>query len=283
MMPNLASLVSPGSSSSAGLPASSDTGSQRRVTIDASSHLSRSPTKTRSGSSAARRKASLANPSPSHSPSRVEMPSGVPNFQYKDHSQYPPLARSDLNADEDEEIELGLDDGEEAVSAELQELYTSFQTCIELRDKYIALSCQRLEDNPNNYDGEFAPATGSTSTSASRPASPAKAKNVPLPTVGNDGLPSLEDINQSNGRNASGRREPWTIYPPPPKPHWDPKDPFDAHRSSAVQQQAEFRFEDCKIPEEHPFSFGLDDQGVYQVYENDKVGKYTRHSAAHLP
>jgi AMP deaminase len=183
------------------------------------------------------------------------------------------MDRSHVNAEQDEEIELGLDDGEEAVSAELQELYTSFQTCIELRDKYIALSCQRLEDNPNNYDGEFAPATGSTSTSASRPASPERSKNVPLPNMVNDGLPSLDDMEESD--NSSRRAKPWKIYPPPPKPHWDPKDPFDAHRSSTVQQQSEFRFEDCEIPGEHPSVFELDSQGVYQVYENADIGRST--------
>lgn len=200
------------------------------------------------------------------------MPSGVPNFQYKDHSPRPPLDRSHVDYEQDEEIELGLDDGDEAVSAELQELYTSFQSCIELRDKYIALSCQRLEDNPNNYDGEFAPRTGSTSTSASRPASPVQTKNVPLPPVEDDGLPSLETAQRVNGA-ANRQNKPWRIYPSPPKPHWDPKDPFDAQRSSTVQQQAEFRFKDCEIPGEHPFAFELDSQGVYQVYESASAGE----------
>lgn len=209
------------------------------------------------------------------------MPSGVPNFSYKDHSPRPPLDRSALNPEQDEEIELGLDDGNEAVSAELQELYTSFQTCIELRDKYIALSCQRLEDNPNNYDGEFAPATGSTSTSASRPASPEHRKGGPLPSTSEDGLPSLAKLQQANG-GASRQQDPWRIYPPPPRPHWDPKDPFDAQRSSAVQQQAEFRFEDCDIPGEHPFVFELDSQGVYQVYDKPGLGGFFRLGASAL-
>lgn len=58
------------------------------------------------------------------------MPEGVPNFKYRDDysPQLPPLNRSNLNPAEDEEIELGLHAADdEEISAELRELYNSFQ------------------------------------------------------------------------------------------------------------------------------------------------------------
>jgi hypothetical protein len=55
------------------------------------------------------------------------MPSGVPNFHYREG---PAFDRTHIDPDQDEEIELGLHVEDEAVSAELQELYTSFQVSL---------------------------------------------------------------------------------------------------------------------------------------------------------
>lgn len=44
---------------------------------------------------------------------------------------------------------LGSDD---AVTSELRELYSTLQTCLDLRQKYMTRSCQRLEDDPRNSD-----------------------------------------------------------------------------------------------------------------------------------
>lgn len=216
-----------------------------------------------------------------NSPSRAAMPSGVPNFQYKEH---PPYSTAITNADDDEEIELGLQgegvqatDGAEAVSAELQQLYAAFQTCIDLRDKYIALSCQRLEDNPINYDGEFAPRSNSTSTSTCNPQTPAYTP-ARTPSV------SFEDTHRSpelNGNETRGLDEnpqfqPWKVYPRPPKPHWESRDPYAAASTSSESvRPAENRFDftECDIPGAHYYRYAIDSQGVYQVYENDQVGE----------
>ena len=75
---------------------------------------------------------SSGRPSPSRSPSRAAMPENVPGFKYRDDysPQLPAFNRTTVNADEDEEIELGLHTAEdEEVSAELRELYNSFQVC----------------------------------------------------------------------------------------------------------------------------------------------------------
>lgn len=169
------------------------------------------------------------------------------------------------------------------------------QTCIELREKYLRYSCQRLEDNPINYDGRFAPSNNSTSTSASHPPSPERATPASTPQVTSP--PPL--AGSSRGESSSRPREngilsagpasfkPWKIYPPPPRPHWEAVDPAANAWSSAEPAQSgpyEFRFDDCEIPGSHPFSFDLDSQGVYQVYADEKTGAHlARWAGFHVP
>ena len=106
-----------------------------------STHEPRSATKSRNpdivrtasqmnGDSSNSTPGSSGRPSPSRSPSRAAMPENVPGFKYRDDysPQLPTLNRTTVNADEDEEIELGLHTADdEEVSAELRELYNSFQ------------------------------------------------------------------------------------------------------------------------------------------------------------
>lgn len=105
-----------------------------------STHEPRSPTKSRNPSiartaneingAALGSSGSSGRPSPSRSPSRAAMPENVPGFKYRDDysPQLPPLNRTTVNADEDEEIELGLHAADdEEISSELRELYNSFQ------------------------------------------------------------------------------------------------------------------------------------------------------------
>lgn len=70
-----------------------------------------------------------------------------------------------------------------------------------------------------------------------------------------------------------GERKPWKIYPPPPKPHWESRDPFEqAAPSAEPAKQYEFQMDECEIPGEHPYVFELDSQGVYQVYTSPEIG-----------
>lgn len=134
-------------------------------------------------------------------------------------------------------------------NAELLELYASLQRCLQLRDRYIKLSCQRLEDNPRDYDGEFAPAPDST-TASFEPAS----------------RPDTSAAVQSSSREP--RWSKWRINPPPPPAHW--------HKSSSttkpvtervVHAQDELDESAWDMPGRHMFEFALDDQGVFQVYD----------------
>ena len=131
------------------------------------------------------------------------------------------------------------------VTAELQALYSSFQRCLDLRDKYMRLSRQRLEDNPANYDGQFAP--------SSSPTSPAESTTF----------------------------KPWKIYPAPPSPHWKERDPYTEATETTEEiaereaKRREFRFEEVDIPGLEVVGtkkrFELDGNGVFQVYADGEL------------
>lgn len=115
----------------------------------------------------------------------------------------------------------------------------------------MRLSRQRLEDNPANYDGHYAP-TASTST---------------------DPAPAFA---------------PWTIYPPPPSPHWKERDPY-AEATETTEEIAEreakrreFRWDQVVIPgkeETRAKGYRVDGNGVYQVYD---IGEWSAESGRDL-
>ncbi|KAI5850426.1 hypothetical protein DFP73DRAFT_524175 [Morchella snyderi] len=135
-------------------------------------------------------------------------------------------------------------DRDPVLSNELTTIYTNVQKILDLRHKYLRVSLQGHADNPKDD-------------------------------------PS------------------WTIYPPPPAPVWVE----DAQRPSTAQGEGtnntnwgtssgelrprtenekkgrkpghnigeDFVLEECEVPTEDEMEFKLDDQGVYQVYENKKA------------
>lgn len=86
------------------------------------------------------------------------------------------------------------------LTAETRALYQAFRDCYDLRTKYMINSRQRLEDNPINYDGQFNPKPDST-------------------TCGHANV-TESSKEQMSATNDEPRFKPWTIYPPPPQPHW---------------------------------------------------------------
>lgn len=103
-------------------------------------------------------------------------------------------------------------------------------------------SCQRLGDNPKDYDRDFKGfASECADVNGVRP-------DVAIP----DDSPQVPF-------------EPWTVYPAPPPPHWHWKE--DEVISAPHPSTKEFRFTECVIPGEHPWTFEIDDKGVYQVYD----------------
>ena len=60
---------------------------------------------------------------------------------------------------------------------------------------------------------------------------------------------------------------PWRIYPKPPPPHWHWSD-NEGLKHKADDDDEEFIFENCHIPEADDWGFEIDEKGVYQVYED---------------
>jgi AMP deaminase len=138
----------------------------------------------------------------------------------------------------------------EIVSSELEGLFRSFQKCLDLRDKYMRRSCQRLGDNPRDHDGRFPGLDDERAdVSGARPDAD-YTLNAPPPSP----------------------FQPWKIYPRPPPPHWHwrGKDSVVVYPDGTrnVDAEEEFMFETCSIPESHPWGFEIDDTGVYQVYKD---------------
>ncbi|CAE6421584.1 unnamed protein product [Rhizoctonia solani] len=125
-----------------------------------------------------------------------------------------------------------------ALTPELKELYSSLQRCLELRDKYMSVSLQRLGDDPRHYDGD----------------------------ASSGAVPEGSDSKHP-------RFKPWELYPPPPPPHWK----FKPHNASAPEishtqdGDVPFNFSSCEIPSKMSWEWGIDEKGVFQVYEDINV------------
>ncbi|KAH8114498.1 AMP deaminase [Phellopilus nigrolimitatus] len=131
---------------------------------------------------------------------------------------------------------------------ELRRLYQSLQKCLDLRDKYMRYSRQRLGDNPRDHDGTF---TG-------------------LDESFQDVVGVRPDLAYAPESKHQDQFKPWRIFPRPPPPHWHWKDkkPATSHSFVAEHVEEEFDFAKCDIPGEDTYGFELDDRGVYQVYED---------------
>jgi AMP deaminase len=108
-------------------------------------------------------------------------------------------------------------------------------------------SRQRLGDDPRHYDGHFPGLDEDRSdVSGVRP-----------------------DANFTDNQPPIDSYKPWRIYPRPPPPHWHWTDQEKIVSSDGTYGSSKdgFRFERCEIPGPHPWTFELDDKGVYQVYD----------------
>ncbi|KAM0752234.1 AMP deaminase [Meredithblackwellia eburnea MCA 4105] len=201
-------------------------------------------------------------PSGGPSPLVADPVSDSDEFEIKKLDHGPPKLDPALEAAE--AIDAGLTEVEgpsDSVTAELEALYASFQRCLDLRDKYMRLSRQRLEDNPANYDGDYTP---SPTPSASSTSLNKLASNPPPPPT------PLEPA-----------FKPWVIYPPPPVPFWKERDPFaeapetTAEITEREEKRREFHWDQVAIPGKEDSvkrkRFALDSNGVYQVYEVDDL------------
>lgn len=132
------------------------------------------------------------------------------------------------------------------ITPEMARTFKLFQHCLELRDKYIAKSLQRLGDNPRDHDGHFnGIAEGFAGVACVRP-----------------------DVDFAKARVAESSYKAWKIYPKPPPPHWHftPEQDVPAADDQVTTENEEFELSNCQIPESHSWEFRIDDKGVYQVH-----------------
>uniref|UniRef100_V5GSF1 AMP deaminase n=2 Tax=Kalmanozyma brasiliensis (strain GHG001) TaxID=1365824 RepID=V5GSF1_KALBG len=179
------------------------------------------------------------------------------------------------------------------LSGELRALYTSLQTCLELRDKYMGASLQgALEDNPKNWDAEYCARQAAVSG------------DVTPRTASGPVAEGTIQIDGSSCDSESSKPKPWRIYPAPPRPHWElfnpppassfvvrptsvnplpppipPASPANAQAAQALLESTGgkpglYREQDVVIPSEHTrngsaVSWRMDETGVIQVYEGE--------------
>ncbi|KIY71969.1 AMP deaminase [Cylindrobasidium torrendii FP15055 ss-10] len=141
---------------------------------------------------------------------------------------------------------------ESSINNELHHLFTSLQRCLDLRDKYTQRSCQRLGDNPKDYDHAKDDKPAFTGFADKQSADVhGVCPDVPTPAY-----------------CAQAPFKPWTIYPEPPPPHWHWKDDEPAiAEGSTHPSKIEFSIDHCEIPGEDPWAFEIDEKGVFQVYD----------------
>jgi AMP deaminase len=143
---------------------------------------------------------------------------------------------------------------------ELKGLLSSFAQCLRLRDKYMAISLQRLGDNPRDHDGVFKGfAHDIGGVSGVRPDAYAALREA----SGDKSHPEL--------REEETKFQPWKIYPPPPPPHWHWTDQPTINTSvdGALGYGDEFDFKTCEIPGADTCVYKIDSKGVFQVYGSD--------------
>ncbi|KAF8170918.1 AMP deaminase, partial [Pholiota molesta] len=156
---------------------------------------------------------------------------------------------------------------EQIINAEQIQLLQQLQKCLELRDKYMFKSRQRLGDDPRDYDGHFEPLGDLyADVSGVRP-------DVPISDIKN-GVKS-----QANSFNT------WNIYPKPPPPHWHWKDKEIVSADGTKKAgDDEFILENCEIPGPlEGWSYEIDMKGVYQVYEIHRVHEGDNKPAFDIP
>ncbi|KAF8229664.1 AMP deaminase [Tricholoma matsutake] len=171
---------------------------------------------------------------------------------FKASVQGEPTSFSNITFEEEEALlESDIPVPESAINTEYASLLQSLQKCLDLRDKYMFRSRQRLGDDPRHHDGYFPGLDDERSdVSGVRP-----------------------DANFVENRPPPNSFKPWKISPRPPPPHWHwtEKEKVVSSDGTYRAPRDEFRFEECEIPGPHSWTYELDDTGVYQVYDNAQV------------
>ena len=145
---------------------------------------------------------------------------------------------------------------EPPITSEFIPIFQSLEQCLNLRDKYMNRSGQKLGFNPRDHDGVF---TG-----------------LDEDIAGVSGV--HPDADYASRPPPESPFQKWRIYPRPPPPHWHWKGKETVVPSSHEYDSSEdddFEFAACEIPGAHEWQFAIDERGVYQVYKSAE-GSYSR-------
>ena len=129
---------------------------------------------------------------------------------------------------------------------ELSDVHEVLRKCLELRDKYMTVSNQRLGDNPRDHDAIF----------------------HGIPEGISDVMGVRPEASTSPFESTVEPFKPWRIYPPPPPPHWHWKADQVVSSTGTASPHDPFDFSQFEIPSTHEWEFEMDDQGIYQIYHD---------------
>jgi AMP deaminase len=130
-------------------------------------------------------------------------------------------------------------------SPELSDILELLRKCVELRDKYITVSNQRLGDDPRDHDGV----------------------SLGIPEGISDVMGVRPEAATSPFESTAEQFKPWRIYPRPPPPHWH-WTADQAVSSGTASPHDVFDFSQFDIPGAHEWEFEIDDKGIYQIYHD---------------
>ncbi|KAF8349501.1 AMP deaminase [Amanita rubescens] len=164
-----------------------------------------------------------------------------------------PLAVSSqgvLSSSEEEEDHATQQSHISITDSDHSQIFESFRRCLDLRDKYMRKSKQRIGDNPKDYGDHFQGISEDLAdVSGVRP-----------------------DVDFSKNTPPAHSFKPWKIYPKPPPPHWHlTETEVVSSERSHVKGDEGFQYEECDIPGPHTWTFKLDEKGVYQVYDESQL------------
>ena len=180
-------------------------------------------------------------------------------------------------------IFLSLIDG--ILATELRQICQSFARCLELRDKYMNYSLQRLGDNPRDHDGVFQGfSTDIGGVNGVRPDAwhelleKTKTKPpAPQPVVTGHTLAMIDPAAAAKqtaaipGLNArESQFKPWQVYPKPPPPY--------TMGALGTPADEEFILESLEIPGKAEvdgvgLEFEINPEGIFQVYQYGAAGE----------
>ncbi|KAI0766452.1 AMP deaminase [Trametes elegans] len=154
---------------------------------------------------------------------------------------------------------------EPPISPENIPIFEALEKCLDIRDKYMTVSGQKLGFNPRDYDETF--------------------------TGIEDDLASVSGVHpeadwESRPPPKESRFPKWRIYPRPPPPHWHWRGRQSVVPSNAgyeVTTGDDFDFATCEIPGPHNLDFAIDERGVYQVYDPSASADHAKTPVYNVP